>query len=657
MAQGNHRWTGDIHVLVAVLAAVLWLGTVSPAAAQDPDTGEEPAGPGVALGSEPDTSLSAQEAGADTAAATQLLGTLSPSYGTTYNVARQVTMWGQTFDFGSRFKFLDFTNKTKFDIRTDDGRNETRRLGGNNLNLRWLMIPRLPITTSFDLARESIKRPTDERQSTDANLGLSTALTLRMGKLRNTFTAGTGYSHRTDLSVRNDLRSESRDSGVTGNAAWKGHWAPWTPLGVDMSFQDSRSNKTSKLQNEEGSVETRPTRNQSRSFRASVTYNPSPRLSGSASVSDNSGNDEFFIVQGGRGDLERKVNSNRSVTANLQLKPFAQTTLGLDLGANDRNLSYRVRTDIASLGNGSNWSGTFSTRILGTDVSSKLNHNRDVVQPATSAGTTTETNVLDGQAKRVMSPKITLQLNWLLRASQLFFNDPDPTKILDRDERRTKIQPMLTYTPGNKWSVTASYTRSTQRQIQLNPQRATQTQDEEDFTVDMTINYALSEATLISQSYSIKALYTTFDFAPSSNRLLSTQRIVSSVRTAVTPRVDLSLEHRFTLQDSGPFSFDAGGARIFARSLRKYRQELTTRVAYQILPWFAFTTDSRFLRTDDVNEFSGRTTIFRNLELKTGGSVDRHLGKGASLKADAQFIRSNIQKSYWSITSSLTKDF
>lgn len=664
MAEGTHRRPGTgfparLLSLAAALAAWAALGAVAPAAAQDtgdPEPGEGTLGDQIAMGGEADT-LAAVEAGPDSAATAKMLESLSPSYATNYNVARQVTTWVQTFDFGARFKLLDFTNKTRYDVRTDDGRDETRRSGGNVLDLRWLMIPRLPVTTSFNLQRESIKRPEDERQSTDIGLNLSTVYTLRMGKLRHTLTGGTGYKRRTDLSVRNDLRSESKDSGVTGTLSWKGHWAPWTPLTLDASAQEDRSHKTSRLQNEGGAVETRPTRTRSRRLRLSAVYNPAPWLNGNASVSDNSGNDEFFIVQGGKGDLESKVNSSRTVSASFQVKPVAGTSLGVNLGANDSNLAYRVRTDIASKGNGTNWSGSVDTEVLGTTVNSKLNRTRDVRDPATSAKITTETSVWDGMLKRALSPKIGMQFNWLLRTSQLFFTDSNPDNVLDRDERRTKFQPMLTYTPGNKWSVTASYARSTSRQVQLNARRANQTQDEEDYTVDMTINYALSEAATLSQSYSIKALYTTFDYAAGSNRLLSTQRIVSTVQTAITPKVNLSLEHRFTLQDSGPFSFDPNGGRVFARSLRKYRQELTTDLQYKILPWLTFATNSRFLRTDDVNEYAGRRSVNRNLELKTGGVIDKNLGRGATLRVDAQFLRSNQYRSYWSITSSLTKDF
>jgi hypothetical protein len=592
----------------------------------------------------------------DTTETAEFIRVLSPSYTTSYNVNRQTTNWIQDFSFGTGLGLLSFNNKTKFDVRTDNGRDEERRNGSNETSIRWSLIKKVPITSTLRLGRNSVVRPNDERETTDTALNLNTNYGWKWFGVRHTLSGGGGYTRRADLSVRNEDRSESKDAGLSGNATWRGFWRA-DKVSVNASYRESRISKTSELIREDGSIDSRPTRNRNRAVSVAVNYDPAKWLRSHLNLSNNAGEDEFFIVQGGKGALEQKVNDNQTLSASFSMTPVENTKLDWKLSSSDHNLSYEVRNDIASSGNGVFWEGRLKTKVLGADVEGTLSNRKDNLEPATSATTDTRNNLFEGKLTRDLSSKISLRFNWLVRAIQIFFDDPDPTRVLDRDEQRTKLQPALTYSPSQKWEVTASYIRSTSRRVELNPERASQTKDDEDFSVDIEIGYDLSPRTRISQNYSIKAIYTTFDFAPASNRLLATQRIVTMVSSQVTPKVHLSMEHRFTLQDSGPFRFDDSGSRIFSRSLRKYRQELSARVRYAVFSWLTFTADSRFLRTDDVFEATGFRNTTRNLDLREGIQISHSLGAGASFSVNGQYVRSSVQESFWNVVSSLNKDF
>jgi hypothetical protein len=272
---------------------------------------------------------------------------------------------------------------------------------------------------------------------------------------------------------------------------------------------------------------------------------------------------------------------------------------------------------------------------------------------ATSAGTDTRNNTFEGKLSRRIYSKMNAQFNWYVRANQLFFDDTS----LDRDELRTKLQPIVTYKPGKKWTVRVGYVGSTTRRVEVNPAQALQTRREEDYTVDMSINYDISQSTNLTQTYSIKSLYTTFDYNPNGDRLLSTQRIITSLNTQMGPRCDFNIEHRFTLQDSGPFHFDESGARVFSRDLRKYRQEMSVNMRYKMTSWASAILDSQFLRTDDVQEFSGTRFSRRDIHLQTGLELEKALRGSVSVKGSGQYVQSNNDDAYWTVTSSLKKDF
>ena len=588
-----------------------------------------------------------------TSVAEDILETLSPSYTTRYTLERLTTDWGQDFKFGTSFGFMNFTNKTNFDVSTDDGRNEERRNGSNQTDLRWLLIKKFPITTSLRLGKNSIVRPGDEIERNNAAVNLNGSHTVNALGIRNTFKVGTGYNRDTNVSVISDKRSKRQDTGFSRDASWRGSVKlnRWT---VNGSFNDRGSSRTSTLETVEEKKST-PTSQQNQAITLNVDYAPTEWAKTTVALSDNTSSNETFLPREAK--LEKQINDSRSVRATVNLTPMTGTSLVWNASANDRNLSYKERVENASRGSGLSWDGRLTTAVLGVKLESNLKSTEDSLEPATSADFETHSNIFDGKLSRSISRKISLKFNWLVRATQYFYSDPVPTNILDRDELRTKLQPGLTYTPSEKWTVTASYIRSTSRRVELNESRAAQTKDDEDFSVDFYIIYNLSDKTNLSQSYSIKALFTTFDFNPRSNRLLETQRITTNLTSRLTPKVNLDLEHRFTLQDSGPFAFAEDGSRVFFRNLRKYRQELTTDIRYQISSWFSVFANSRFLRTDNVNLATDARIAFRELNLKQGFDINHTLVRGMTFRATGQYHRSNQRESYWSLVSTLNKEF
>jgi len=612
----------------------------------------------------------AGEAGADSTTGpsgpTNQLQDTPPAYNTSYNVDRTTTAWLQNLKFGTRVGFLQFTNTTNFNITDDTAYDQKARRGDNQLLMNWLMLRQVPINSNFTFRRETLTRPGEERETNVATLNATATFSPRLAGVRNTFTLGGGYDRTSLFSLRNADRTRTVDAGLQGNMSWRGIWRASSKLNVNANVRQLMSNKTSQFLNVDGSSTSAPTKRLQRSLSLTTSFNPMSWSSGSLTLTDNQGEDESPLAQAGQGSLEKKTTHQRSLTGQVTLQPRNGTNVTSNFSVYNNSLRLTQRLDSASDSDGYRWDVGIKTRILQADVEGTLSGSTDNLRPQTSPTTRTVTSNFDGRAVRPMSPKITLQLDWLLRANQLFFSNLDPknqytpeeemARMLDRDEFRTKLQPTLIYRPGRKWITTTTLIRSTVQQVQLNPARASQTRNDEDYTAEISLTYNLSDRTNISQIYSIKALYTSYRYNPKSDRLLRTQNVTTSLESAVTEKVFLALEHRFLRQDSGPFDIE-NGARIFARSQRSYSQELTASVDYQIIPWVVINLSSRMLRTDDIAEVSQARSTYRNLEVVEGVNVNRNVGLGMTLQGRAFHTRSNVRPSYWTITSNLTKQF
>ncbi len=582
---------------------------------------------------------------------------LQPKYGTSYQLLRRTSIWNQSFDFGTGLGFMNFNNKTSFQVRRDSDRNEERRNGDNHTDVRFFFIPHLPVTLSMALGRNSVSSPGNQNQTDKSSLNLNTKYTLDLLSIRNTVDAGVGLGRNNDLTVRNDSRTSSVSTSTDRSAGLSSSWSPMEALSATVILRDSRSDQTSVLHSSNEPDDRQPTSGETQTGSGTLTFSPLAWLNGVLTVNSLSQSNSSFYLTAGQGRLEHSVKKSTSYNAKIAFTPSPKLGGDLTLAAGTDNSSFRVQENLARFGNSDSWALHLKGNFLASDYDATLSHNRNLLQPATSDTFTTRTNDLEGRASRRLSPRITVRFDGLVRAKQQFYANAARSTRNDNDELKTKIQPALVYTPNQKWSVTVSYAKSQTRQVQLNPTRANNTREDSDFSADFNISYQMTGRTLITQSYAIKALYTTYDFSGSKNSLLKTQSIVSKVDSHISPKVDLTLEHRFILNDSGPFSFGPGGERLFARNNRTYRQELTPEVVYDIAPWISIDFRSHFLRIDNVNEGTGLRATIRNLDLTEGVTVSRTLANGVRLDMAGSYVRSNTQRSYWTVTSSLNKDF
>ena len=607
----------------------------------------------------PRTARAQDDAAADSSAAAALLQVLSPRYSTNYEVNRQTTSWGQSFDFGAGFGFMNFNNRANFDVKRDTDRNEERRDGSNTTDLRWFFIPGVPLHMNLKAGRRSGTRPNTEVQSDDLGASLNANYRRNLLGITHTLDAGGGVDQTKDISVSNDLSSRATNSGVNGDLGYRFRWVSRKEVFLaDGAYRERRSDRTLELKESTAdTVQKQPSSSRDRATSFNLSVNPSDRLNGKLSVSDNAKRNQLFVVQSGGGALDVQQDSNTRIDGELRLKPRKNTDLGFRAGTTKSAFLSKAREDQARSNDGSSWESTLKTTVWGTAVDAKLSSQRSRLEPAYGDTTETESSSLEGKLNRRLNAKLTAKFDWLVRADRLYYQSSDPAVRFDYDGLKTKLQPAVTYMPTPTWTVTMTYIRSVSRRVEVNPVRAAQTRREEDYTVDFNISHRFSAATQMTQTYSIKALTTIYDYVPAADRLLATQRVSTGLTSRVTQKVTLIFDHRFTLQDSGPYPLAEDGSRGFARSLRKYRQELAGTVEYRVAPWLVFDTNSRFLRTDDLNEASGTRTTNRNLEIKHGFNIVRSLASGLNFQARGSYINSNVRDAYWTLSSNLSKDF
>jgi len=618
------------------------------------------------FGEEPDTSavvdslagLSGPErrrALADSANA-RLFRNLHPVYNTDYTVRKQTTDWNQSFDFGANLGIMNFKNSTEFKIGTDNGTEETRRDGNNVTTFRMLKIP---LNATLNLAKLSVNRPGQEQSNSNVNLSFSSRdLRKSIWGVAHTVGFTGGVNHRGNEALISKRHSQTSDSGLDGSAHWTGTWHTLKAFTLDGAVDLKREKKNSTLEQDTTTVKS-PTNGVDRHFDLRTHIEPWVWITSDIDANSTLSEGESYLTQPVAGQpptrrLEHRYANHRGITAGFKLFPNLKNfNLSLDVTKDLQDLDFAIKKDFAYTGDQFSWNSKMKAKWLQTDVDVSLTHDLDQMKRETSEGTDTYNNTFEAKLSRRIYSKMTASLNLYARANQLFFDD----ESLDRDELRTKFQPIVTYTPNTKWTVKVGYVGSNTRRVELNPIQALQTRQEEDYTVDLSINYNLSQTTSLNQTYSIKSLYTTFDYNPGGDRLLSTQRIVTTLNSQLGPRCDFEIEHRFTLQDSGPFQIDPDGARVFARDLRKYRQEMNANVKYQLTSWANAILDSQFLRTDDVQEFSGARLTRRDIQLQTGLELEKALRGSVSVKGSGQYVQSNNHDAYWTVTSSLKKDF
>jgi hypothetical protein len=593
----------------------------------------------------------------DTTTAEMIMEAISPKYQTSYNVTRQRTEWEQKLDFGVPLKGWTLNSSTRFKIGNDNQRDSHTRDGGTNGTLRGRTLLNLPLSFDFRINRTSVDQPSVRTENNSGDFTLSTKNTRTLLGIRHILDFRGGLNTRNSLSATAARESENRETGFRGHGEWRGRWTPRDNFSVESAYSEERTRSQAELQ--ESTVDTvrsEDTSRNSRNLRFNVDYDPYRWVTSQLAYVNGTAEEEFFLVQSGTGELEKKVSENERLSLNMAFKPRPNLELTWGMSADNTLQRHQVRDDRSSEGDGSQWEAAFKTKVWGTDVESKLSRQRKFINPQISLGHETIFKVWEGRFVRKLSQRLDGRVNYEVRLRQQFF-EGGPDEIQDADELKTKYDTGLNYTPPGKWSASVSYINENTNKIEANGLRASETNDEENHTVTIGIKYAMSARTSITQNYAIQAAYTTFMWDDSRNRLDRTQRIGTSVSSQLTPKIHITMTHDYNLIDSGPFRIEEGGGRRFARSSRSYRQDMQFALDYVVWSWLTLIANERFTRNDRVAEATGATTVRKNLELTQGFRIQRVLGGGVAVRADGAFVRSSTTDSYFSLTSSLNKDF
>jgi len=645
--------------LGAVLAGLLWIAAdASPARAQqdeggDPeDTGQE--APGETPGEDEPFGEPSDAPPADTTGIPGFMWGVAPHYSTDYRLTRQRKDWLQTLSFGRKVGPWDLRGTADFTIGRDSGQGSDDRDGNARGTFLYRGVRKVPVTLDFRYAKYRGTRPgvSSEDVQTDGSLGAK--YTGFWGGIRNTVDVKAGLGDQSKESFSSFSSSNTSDFGVTGTVDWKGLWNPMESLEVNAGAHDERARKQSTV-NSDGSMLNQDTGRRQTKFNIDVKYNPLSWMSGDLVASDQTGHETLPITLNGQGSIETRVSENRAVGVNFTLNPRRNLELKWDMGT-DSNLSdLSVQAQRSSRGDGQNWKGKLTTILLGIDVDSELSWLSTFIAPRTSLSNERINKGVQTKFHRRLSEKFDARWSVDSRLRQSFYYGT-PDEIQDSDELRTKIDTGLNYTPGGKWTATLAYVHENTDKLQINRVAASQTNTEENQTINIGFTYNWSPKTLISQVYYIQATLTRFLYSPGNNRENQTQRINTTIETHALRRVLLRLSHNFNLTDSGTFT-EGGAGHIFNRANRTYRQDLTTRIEYTPLPWVLLHAQEQFLRSDVVNSSTLAKTVSRNLELEYGLNLQRTLNGGVQVRVDGAYVRNSTSPSFLRLQSSLDKTF
>ncbi|NNF08316.1 MAG: hypothetical protein HKN21_16255 [Candidatus Eisenbacteria bacterium] len=589
----------------------------------------------------------------DSTGVESIVDVVSPKYSTSYGIKRQTTDWKQNLEFGSEFGHWAFNSRTNFDISSDNGRDSQNRIGKTSGEIGWKKYRALPLTLDFQVNRTFSDQSTREVEKTTGDLNLSTTSIRRWFGMRHTINLEAGYESLDSRELNREETEETADSGFRGIGDYKLFWNATDNIKVNMGYNDERAKKDSRFESTEvDTVRSEDTTRKRNAFNADVTYDPAAWLTTKLAYTESDFEEEGFSLIG-NGGFERQVTKKDNLNFNATFTGIKGVDLTWAMSRYDDSSDFRVNTKRGNERDGSNWEGKLKTTVMKTGVDLTLSRKRDFSNPQTSLANETVFKLLEGKLQRSLNAKFDARMNFEVRLRQQFFEGA-PSARQDKDELKTKIDLGLDYKPNVKWLVNLSYINDNKRIVEVNTIRASETNDQEQHTVNIGFRYFMTPSTSINQKYAIQAVYARFDFNTGKDDLDLNQRITTEISSKITSKITLSLDHLFTLTDTGPFNNVTGA---FSKSNRAYRQNLTTAIEYRMFEWLTINAQERFSRNDNQQLADGTSRTSRTLELRQGFDVQKTLGAGVSIQANGSYVRNKDTDSYFTLTSSLSKDF
>jgi len=471
-----------------------------------------------------------------------------------------------------------------------------------------------PLQTQDSTATDGVTRNLESQLHLDAARGLTIDLT---GSL---------------ASVRENSRTESR------NASWRNEDLEAVPDSVLVTDT--------------------PNRSRSRRATARASYRPGDRLEFTMNGAATRDRSQYFSATN-RGQ-ETKVGLDDRLELLLRAEPMR--------GVKVSSTARQQKTDIALTldPNDAGKEETYVDADIAFKTGQRFGYLRDLQIEAEAGATDTryarETLAdYDGENRRVralvrrnIGKRVVAAVTGESQIDRLSYDD----KSQDRDELRLLGDANIGYRPNAKADTRLSFQFTQRQAINIPAAQASSNLTESIYRIEAKLGYKLTPAVEISQTYSIYAVASEFDFNENNNQLSRTSEVKSRLISSLTPKLRLELDHDYRFRDSGSYLLDrTTNVRGYGRAATEDYQVFSVRTYYDLTEWFELTGGQKFEVRENTTLANGRVTRTERVEFIGGGDIRHTLSEGFSVDGNARWTQTSAEKPYWKISFRMTRSY
>ena len=243
---------------------------------------------------------------------------------------------------------------------------------------------------------------------------------------------------------------------------------------------------------------------------------------------------------------------------------------------------------------------------------------------------------IDATLTRNLTRKILLRANGgvSLSSSRYFVIGNYPNPPVDRDQYRQNYRIEAQYNSSTRFN--SGFVLDVTRNVLVNLQAGSTASNTEAtaYRAEWRWSYRMLPGLTATQSNSISADYTHYNFLPTNDRLSLDYNMATSLNAVLTPRFTIDIRHNAKRQPSGTYTQFVDGIYYLSRSEVNDNSTLSARLAYTPSPALSFFMQPDYLAGERDASQSGilvPTRTSRSLNFSGGASLNLHLGPKGSL--------------------------
>lgn len=620
---------------------------------------------------------------------------IHPSYSTRYQVARTSRTWNQEGKLDRNVwigrspsdslapdqappKPLFFSSRIKMKIKEDERLNDLQEEVGELALLMNKAFGRFELKSDNLFKRQWKETTRSGRTFNEDQVRLGGLLDIIKDETRTLNLSLWGkWVKKKDVNEQYranvDLVDETISSGLGGDLDLNGSWMP----SEDFTFTTTTSYESQTRESESLSLEIEPDttytdlitntdRDHSLSSRADVEWERFEAFKVAISTTYTDMSNQYYLVN--QRTQETMTTSKLMNDLVVQGQLGESFRYGLSALSSDSETDYDLqskggtdqRTDYAVDGryeftqrylNGTIIKGSYATGTL----------HKEVPQTNTIYDTDTkgaEGNISRGFGEAILQgrpkPRVRISASTSVSLRQDFHEDGL------RDEDRLIVQNTynVRYTPSDRLDSRISYTSRTDKVLKIAKESSINSQETEDYTLQLRYEAELPAGIMIRQIYQLGATYVYKIFDEDANTLTRLNQVTTGLSTTFWQRTRLTLDHMMKKSDSGAYVYASNGKdRNYIKGSRSLRQKLEVGSRFDV-------TDVIYVLAGETIDVSSRQTLSTGARSETEkytfrgeAGIEKKFKSGLNVRASFARTSSTKEDDYWNISANAEMKF